>query len=166
MWIRTASERDLPAVQTLLRETWHATYDSIYGVERVNAITGDWHSMENLKARLTKPHSEFVLCEDENGVIGMAFASQNGPEFVMLHQLYVHPDAQGKGAGSELLDEIVEAFPEAKALRLEVEAANSPAVAFYKSKGFAEVSSTQNCGADQSSIPALVLEMPLLWQTR
>lgn len=161
MWIRTASERDLPAVQKLLRETWHATYDAIYGIERVNEITSDWHSLESLKARLTKPHSEFILCESGNRIVGMAFASQTEPEFVMLHQLYVHPSAQGQGAGSQLLDEIIEAFPEAKSLRLEVEAGNTAAVSFYKSKGFAEFSGTQNCGEDQSGIPALVLAKTL-----
>jgi ribosomal protein S18 acetylase RimI-like enzyme len=161
MWIRTASERDLPAVQKLLRETWHATYHAIYGVERVNEITGDWHSMESLKARLTKPHSEFTLCEGENGIVGMAFASQSQPDFVMLHQLYVLPTTQGKGAGSQLLDEIVQAFPEAKSLRLEVEAENAAATSFYKSKGFAEFSKTLDCGKDQSGIPALVLEKAL-----
>jgi ribosomal protein S18 acetylase RimI-like enzyme len=157
MWIRTASERDLGAVQKLLRDTWHATYDAIYGVERVNEITSDWHSMESLRARLTKPHSEFILCEGESGIIGMAFASQSAPDFVMLHQLYVRPSAQGQGAGSLMLDEIIEAFPEAKSLRLEVEAANRQAVAFYRSKGFAEFSNTQHCGEDRSGIPALIL---------
>jgi ribosomal protein S18 acetylase RimI-like enzyme len=161
MWIRTASERDLPAIQILLRETWHATYDAVYGVERVNEITSDWHSMKNLESRLTKPHSEFIVCEGEKAIIGIAFASQSEPDFVMLHQLYVHPKAQGQGVGSQLLDEIIEAFPEAKSLRLEVEAANTPAVAFYKSKGFTEFSDTPNCGEGQSGIKALVLEKTL-----
>lgn len=162
MWVRTASERDLPAIKKLLAETWHATYDAIYGVERVNEITREWHSMDSLERRLTKPHSEFILCEGEDGIIGMAFASQAEPDFVMLHQLYVHPNVQGQGAGSQLLDEIIEAFPEAKSLRLEVEAVNKVALAFYKAKGFAEVSKTQNCGKEGSGIPALVLEMPIL----
>jgi ribosomal protein S18 acetylase RimI-like enzyme len=161
MWIRTASERDLPAVQKLLRETWHATYDAIYGVARVNEITSDWHSIDSLKRRLTKPHSEFIVCDGETGIIGMAFASQTEPGFVKLHQLYVHPSAQGQGAGSQMLNEIVEAFPEARTLRLEVEAANRQALGFYRSKGFSELSSTQNCGEDQSGIPALILEKAL-----
>ena len=45
MFVRSASERDLAAVRALLVETWHATYDPIYGAERVTAITDDWHSM-------------------------------------------------------------------------------------------------------------------------
>ncbi|MEO0910824.1 MAG: GNAT family N-acetyltransferase, partial [Pseudomonadota bacterium] len=47
-FIRTASESDLPRVQEILIETWHATYDEIYGVEKVNEITGKWHSLERL----------------------------------------------------------------------------------------------------------------------
>ena len=42
MWVRTASKRDLPAISRLLGETWHATYDAIYGAERVGEITGEW----------------------------------------------------------------------------------------------------------------------------
>ena len=39
MFVRSAGERDLAAVRELLVETWHATYDPIYGAERVTAIT-------------------------------------------------------------------------------------------------------------------------------
>ena len=158
MWVRTASERDLPVVQKLLRETWHATYDAIYGVERVNEITADWHSIANLKANLSKPHSEFIVADGEGSIAGMAFASQSDPNFVMLHQLYVHPVVQGKGIGSMLLKEIIDAFPEGKTLRLEVEPANASAVNFYLRKGFAPLGQTENCGGGHSGIPALVLQ--------
>ncbi len=39
-FVRTASERDLEKVRALLVETWHATYDTFYGVEKVNELTG------------------------------------------------------------------------------------------------------------------------------
>ena len=51
MFVRTASERDLETIKALLVETWHATYDAIYGVERVNEITTEWHSVAALKAK-------------------------------------------------------------------------------------------------------------------
>jgi hypothetical protein len=31
VFIRTAGERDLDEIRTLLVETWHDTYDGIYG---------------------------------------------------------------------------------------------------------------------------------------
>ena len=161
IYIRTASERDLPAVQNLLGDCWHATYDAIYGVERVSAITADWHSIASLKARLAKPYSEFIVAEGPGGLAGMAFASQSDPAFVMLHQLYVLPQAQGRGLGKEMLGEIEAAFPDAKAIRLEVEAANTRAVWFYEREGFQSLSRTENCGEDESGIAALILEKHL-----
>jgi ribosomal protein S18 acetylase RimI-like enzyme len=160
-FIRTASERDLAAVQKLLGICWHATYDGIYGVERVNAITADWHSMASLKARLAKPYSEFIVAESSDGLAGMAYASQTDPAFAMLHQLYIVPAAQGRGLGGEMLAEIEAAFPDAKAMRLEVEAANEKAVRFYARNGFETVSRTENCGREESGIAALILEKQL-----
>ena len=164
MFIRTAGPRDLDAIRALLVETWHDTYDAIYGRERVAAITDDWHSMAALRARLEKPHSEFVVADDGEAIAGMAFASTvDEGKTVMLHQLYVRPGQQGRGVGGLLLDEIESAFPEAETLRLEVEEANAKAVAFYIAQGFAQAGRTANCGKEQSGIPALIYERPIVW---
>jgi ribosomal protein S18 acetylase RimI-like enzyme len=159
VFVRTASERDLAAVRALLVETWHATYDAIYGVERVTEITNDWHSIASLKARIGRPNSEFLVADDGKTIGGMAYAAATtDPKLVMLHQLYVHPSFQGEGIGKMLLDEIEDSFPDARMLRLEVEAANTSALAFYRANGFVQAGETANCGSDQSGIPALVLE--------
>jgi ribosomal protein S18 acetylase RimI-like enzyme len=157
-FIRTASERDLLAVQKLLGICWHATYDGIYGVERVNAITADWHSTASLKAMLAKPYSEFIVADGGAGIAGMAFASQSDPAFAMLHQLYILPEAQGRGLGGKMLAEIEAAFPDARAMRLEVEAANEKAVRFYERQGFVAIIRTENCGKEESGIAALVMQ--------
>ncbi|MER9653000.1 GNAT family N-acetyltransferase [Mesorhizobium sp. M0152] len=137
MFVRTAGERDLAAIRALLVETWHATYDAIYGAERVTAITDEWHSIASLKVRLTRPNSEFLVADDGKRIGGLAFAeSIDGGKLVVLKQLYVLPDLQGRGIGGMLLDEIIESFPEARAVRLEVEERNTRAVAFYEANGF------------------------------
>lgn len=162
MFVRTASERDLDAVRDLLVETWHATYDGIYGVARVIEITDDWHSIAALRARLTMPRSEFVLADDGEMIGGMAFASASDDDkTVMLHQLYVRPGQQGRGIGRLLLDEIIASFPEARTLKLEVEEANAGAIAFYKANGFENAGHTANCGRQDSGIPALIYERQL-----
>ena len=51
-FVRTASERDLAKVSALLGETWHATYDALYGADKVSEITARWHSVPALKARI------------------------------------------------------------------------------------------------------------------
>ncbi|MBN9221615.1 MAG: GNAT family N-acetyltransferase [Mesorhizobium sp.] len=137
MFVRTAGDRDLAAIRALLVETWHATYDAIYGAERVTAITDEWHSIASLKARLTKPNSEFLVADDGKRIGGVAFAeSVDDGRTIALKQLYVLPDLQGRGIGGMLLDEVIESFPEARGIRLEVEAQNTRAVAFYEANGF------------------------------
>jgi ribosomal protein S18 acetylase RimI-like enzyme len=164
MYVRTASDRDIDAIRELLVETWHATYDAIYGRERVSEITDDWHSLEALKARLTAPGSEFLVADDGKRIAGMAFATTtDGGKTVMLHQLYVRPDRQGQGIGTMLLDEIESCFPDTERLRLEVEEANKGAVDYYLRQGFARVGSTPDCGREGSGIPAAIYERPIVW---
>ncbi len=158
IFIRTAMANDLPAVQTLLRQAWHAAYDRIYGAEKIAAVTADWHSLNNLAANLNKPWSEFLLADTGDGLAGMAYASQSSEDFVVLHKLYVDPANTGRGIGAQLLAECFEAFPEAKAFRLEVDEQNPDAKRFYERHGFREVARTANCGKEGSGMPAIVME--------
>jgi ribosomal protein S18 acetylase RimI-like enzyme len=163
MFVRAAAAPDLPAIRALLVETWHATYDGIYGSEKVTAITDDWHSIAALQARLDRLDAEFVVADDGVEIAGMAFASAaDGGKSVQLSQLYVRPGRQGQGIGGLLLDEIVDSYPDAETVRLEVDPANPRAVAFYRAQGFVEVGRTENCGKDQSGLPALVMERALV----
>ncbi|MEO3999150.1 GNAT family N-acetyltransferase [Mesorhizobium sp. CAU 1732] len=164
MFVRTAGSGDLEAIRSLLVETWHDTYDAIYGPARVTEITDEWHSIAALTARLDKPHSEFLVADDGEAISGMAFAAAiDDGKTVMLRQLYVRPAFQGRGVGGMLLDEVESCFPDANTVRLEVEEANEKAIAFYLAQGFAHTGSTANCGSGQSGIPALIYERPIVW---
>ena len=159
-FVRTASERDLGKVRALLVETWHATYDSFYGVEKVNELTAKWHSLDALRARLQRKNAEFVVADNGREIAGMGFAamSETLEKTVVLHQLYVLPKYQRHGIGRDMFAELETCFPDAERMRLEVEPQNLHALAFYRAHGFAEVGRTSNCGDDQSGIPALILE--------
>ena len=94
----------------------------------------------------------------------MAYASAaDEGKTIMLHQLYVRPDCQGCGIGGMLMEEIEDSFHDADKMRLEVEEANDQAVRFYRAQGFVQVGRTANCGKDQSGIPAVIYEKPLVW---
>ena len=162
-FVRTAGKNDLEAVSELLAETWHATYDGIYGEDRVAEITGSWHSPSALAPRVSRPQSEFIVADDGERLGGMAFAasSDRDRKLVMLHQLYVRPDCQGRGIGRTLLREIEDAFPDAERLRVEVEAANGPAVRFWRANGFEPAGWTQNCGGADPGVPADIYEKRL-----
>ena len=99
-------------MRALLVETWHATYDAIYGADRVTEITDDWHSIASLKARLVRPNSEFLVADDGKRIGGMAYAAATkDPSIVMLHQLYVQPGLQRTGLGACCCARSRTAFP-------------------------------------------------------
>jgi len=163
-FVRSASERDLEKVQTLLVETWRATYVPFYGAEKVEALIAEWHSLEALKKRLNLPKSEFLVADDGKVLAGVAYASmaEKPAKTATLHQLYVHPDFQRQGIGGDLFAEIETCFPDADTMRLEVEPKNAPAIAFYERHGFAKVGEVSNCGGGQSGIPAVLMQKPLV----
>ncbi len=158
MWVRTAAKKDLVIIQGLLAETWHATYDNIYGRDRVSEITRGWHSLDALEKQLNAPKSEFLVADDGKTIAGMAYGRQISDNEVKLAQLYVSPDFQGRGVGALLLDEIEESFFEVPIVRLEVEEKNTGAVAFYSKHGFAQTGTTDNCGKHDSGIAAIVMQ--------
>lgn len=161
-FVRTAARSDLEAIRALLAETWHHTYDGIYGAERVTEITDDWHAMPRLEARLHQPNSEFLVADSGEDLDGVAFAASiDDGKTVMLRQLYVKPSHQGRGIGGALLSEVEASFPQAHRVRLEVEEANQPALRFYEARGFSRAGQTGNCGGDTQDIPALIYEKAL-----
>jgi ribosomal protein S18 acetylase RimI-like enzyme len=161
-FVRSAAAADMPAVSELLRETWHATYDALYGVERVSQITDEWHSVEALMSRLSRPGSEFIVADDGERIGGMCFAALSGKTVVVLHQLYVRPHLQRRGIGRDLFAEMETCFDGARTMRLEVEERNGAALAFYRRHGFEECGRSEDCGQAGFKIPSLVMEKSLI----
>ena len=161
-FVRTAAQADLAAVSKLLGETWHATYDPIYGAARVSEITAEWHSVAALKARLATPQAEFVVADDGKTLAGMGFAALDpkAPKTAVLHQLYVHPDHQGQGIGRDLFAELETCFPDAERMRVEVAAENARAIHFYTRLGFAQIGELDTC-AGRAGMATVILEKRL-----
>ncbi|WP_275790726.1 GNAT family N-acetyltransferase [Pararhizobium gei] len=162
-FVRTASERDLAKVSALLGETWHATYDVLYGVDKVTELTEKWHSLPALKARLARKNAEFVVADSGKDIGGMGYAamSETRTKTAVLHQLYVLPKFQRQGIGREMFAELETCFPDAEIMQLEVEPQNRQAIDFYQAHGFVKTGETASCGDAQSGIPAIVMEKPL-----
>jgi len=167
-FVRSASGNDLAKVSALLGRSWHATYNALYGADKVAEITGAWHTVAKLKAQLTRPDSEFVVADDGKVLGGMAYAAMDRDEkdVAILHQLYVDPDHVGHGIGRDLFAEVETCFPNAKRMRLEVDPNNARAVAFYEGLGFAEIGWTKTLGLEKSGpanfdISAKILEKTL-----
>jgi len=162
-FVRTASERDLDKVRTLLVESFHAAYDASHGVAKVNELIARLFSPAALKARLTKKNAEFLVADDGRDIGGMGYAAMSDEmtKTVMLHLLYVKTDLQRQGIGRDIFAELETCFPDAEIMRLEVEVQNHEAIHFYERLGFVEAGRKENTGLDQSGIPTLVFEKAL-----
>lgn len=134
--IRDAEAADLSAVRALLVDTWHATYDGIYGWRRVAEISNAWHSLENLNAQLGRESGVFLVALTGGKIIATSSARIEQDRAAMLTRLYVLPAWQGIGVGRTLLQVTLACFPQAPVARLEVESQNEPAIAFYERMGF------------------------------
>lgn len=134
--IRDATPADLPAVRSLLVETWHATYDGLYGWRRVAELTNAWHSPEALAAQLGRDGGAFLVALLGEKIVATASARREPDGTAFLTRLYVLPVRQGQGIGRTLLQVALACFPEAPVVRLEVESRNEAAIAFYERMGF------------------------------
>jgi len=156
MWIRTFGSKDIDAISALLGKTWHATYDEIYGVERVNEITAEWHNPSALAMQVRMINCECLVADNGEKIVGMAYGREDDPGTVKLQQLYVLPEFHGQGVGKLLLKEIEDSFFDAKQFVLEVEEKNNHAIGFYEKHDYVKSGTVDNCGREDSGIPALV----------
>ena len=136
--IRPARRDELAAIRAVLVETWHDTYDAIYGVARVSEITDDWHSLDNLARGLNRKDHAFLVADVDGAIEGTALATFGGDSLIVLNRLYVRPGRQRNGLGTALLDACIAYFPQSRLIRLEVEIGNEKGRAFYARRGFTE----------------------------
>ncbi len=155
-WIATrpATTSDLERVRAVLVETWHATYDAIYGVEKVTAFTDDWHAIANLEKQMALGPAALMVGTWEGRIVATASATRTNAESVALQRLYVRPAYQGLGIGQRLLAATLAHFPECKIVSLAVEPRNTKAIDFYKARGFRKSGEVMDCAVAGSGIIA------------
>ena len=146
--IRPATPDDLSGVRALLVETWHDTYDALIGAVRVTEITNSWHSVENLARQLDIADTSFLVAEEDEAIIGHAFANARTPPVLVIARLYVRPDRQRRGIGASLIASAMARHRGTEVMRLEVEAENGKGLSFYRREGFQEVGRSVTEGID------------------
>ena len=134
--IRPATLDDIGQVRNLLVATWHDTYDSLLGVERVTETTNQWHALDVLAAQAARPNTSFLVASRNGESVGHAFALEQDGDVLLLSRLYVLPNRQRQGIGEGLLRAAVRRHPGTKRVQLVVEARNTKALAFYGRRGF------------------------------
>lgn len=132
--IEKATAGDVPLILRFIREL--AEYEKL-----VDGVTA---TEESLRESLfdPSPAAEVLLAYEDEEPVGFAIYFFNYSSFVdrqglYLEDLYVRPEARGKGAGRQLLSHLARVALERGCCRLEwaVLDWNEPAIGFYKRLG-------------------------------
>lgn len=140
--ISKAGVEEVSEIKKLLYKTWISVYSGLYSKESIDKITADWHSIELLRKQILDPNRLFLVAKDGNKIVGMSnTASVSDKENeINIQRLHIDPDYQRQGIGTILINKVIEAFPKANKIDLEVEKQNKQAISFYKKSGFKIVS--------------------------
>ena len=164
--VRRCRPRDIASLSRLLKVCWHASYDRMLG-ERAVEAGRHLHSKFNLGLwiawSLVSRDSTVLVATRDGMPVGHAMAQRDGAE-IILYSLYVHPEWQGKGIGSALLDAVIAGHPRAQAIRLEVLKDNAAAIAWYRARGFESYGETGNA-TGTAGIASVYMDKKLVART-
>ncbi|WP_374166188.1 N-acetyltransferase family protein [Arcticibacter sp. MXS-1] len=137
MTIRPAYKEDISVIRKLAQETWWPTYQSILSGEQISLMLEKMYSEEALTEQMGQGQ-QFALAESDGSALAFcSFSGTTGESIVKIHKLYVHPRAQGLGAGKQMINYMEERSRALGASLLELNVnRHNPALAFYKRIGF------------------------------
>ena len=135
MHIRSADADDFAAIKAVARETWHDTYDELDDA-LIDRTVDDWYTDDSMP--LEAPGTVVLVVENDAGeIVGFTHAVAQG-ETADILRMYVAPDAQGEGIGTELHERLVDRLEayDADRLRSFDFAFNDVSRRFYEGLGF------------------------------
>jgi len=155
--VRSATEADARAIAEIRVATWRATYAGIVPQSVLDRMDVD-RTVQGICGILASDSRVLVVETPESGVVGYTFlAAARDADAVGLGEIeaiYVHPEAQGRGLGRQLLaassrDLAARGFD---TLVLWVLTDNAPACGFYEHAGFAPDGTARTLEFDGESI--------------
>ena len=136
--IRAADGNDLLAVLDVGHRTWPVTYGPIAGEDYVRMGLAKWWTKDATIPAIRA--GRVTVAELDGTVVGIASVGAH-EKHLILWKLYVLPECQGQGIGSALVTSVVASatgvYPE---IRISYLVGNTLAEAFYRGKGFVEIS--------------------------
>ena len=104
---------------------------------------------------------DFYVSEINGEIMGYVLGLIKENKYGWIKAIAVHPDSQGKGLGTELMDFVTNRLKEsgAKTIGLHARTNNEKGVSFYKNRGFRAVKTVEKYYSDGDS--ALLMEKSL-----
>ncbi|MCM3038731.1 GNAT family N-acetyltransferase [Paenibacillus motobuensis] len=132
MIIREASKTDYPQLRQIYLESRRKSFHWA-NADEMTLNDFDRDTIE-----------EYILLAEENSQI-LGFASLYLPD-CFIHNLFVHPDFNGKGVGTQLVKNAIEKM--GKPVRLKCVSENHKALMFYEKNGWKKVVEEGNPGEE------------------
>lgn len=137
--IREMTQSDIEAVQKVAEVSWEDTYKDIIPIEIQKRFLASAYSHEMMEKRLET--SFLYVVEIKGEIKGFANFSRVKTEGgVELGAIYLLPEKQGKGLGTQLLEKGIQSIDGIEKIYINVEEENLTGKAFYSNKGFQVVS--------------------------
>jgi GNAT superfamily N-acetyltransferase len=130
--VRDAATGDASAVGELAAAAWRDTYAGLLRDATIEAFVARAYSLESLERRIAR-HT-FLMAEDGGRIVAFADVVPEA-DHLTLAAIYAHPEWRGRGAGTALLDEVRERFPEPP-IAADVLVGNRKGEGFYARRGF------------------------------
>jgi ribosomal protein S18 acetylase RimI-like enzyme len=136
--VRPRRADDSRRVRLVARKAWRDAYARIAPAGFIREILRVAYGRERLLWNLTQSHRDAFVATVDGVVVGYADVLDRGGERVELARIYVLPEEQGRGVGTELLRAVTAAARRRGATRLEVgvDAQNRRALRWYEAQGF------------------------------
>jgi len=135
--VEEAKPEDAAGIAHVRNVTWQATYTSVpkeeivaKDFEREEQVSRWRKAIEN-----TEGPRRLWVAKEQGEVVGYS-QGRKGEHFNEILGLYVLPDHEGKGLGSELLSRVIEWLGDEKAITLEAAEYADRAIGLYKKFGF------------------------------
>jgi L-amino acid N-acyltransferase YncA len=145
--IRPSRDQDLPAITAIYG------HHVLHGTGTFETDPPSETDMAARRADVLAKGLPYLVAEDEGRVLGYAYCQWFKPRpayrFSAEDSIYLHPDAQGKGLGKELLAELERQAESAgirKLIAVIGDSANQGSVGVHRTLGFKPVGVIQSCG--------------------
>jgi GNAT superfamily N-acetyltransferase len=103
--IAPAQESDLPGIAELAEIIWQANYRGIISEPQIRFMLDWMYALETLRDEVRSRGVRFERLLVRGSLAGFAaYGPTEETGVFKLHKLYVHPNLQGKGLGSRLLE--------------------------------------------------------------
>ncbi|HAM71027.1 MAG TPA: N-acetyltransferase [Verrucomicrobiales bacterium] len=137
--VQEAAPEDIPTLRGLAEKTWWSHYPGILSHDQIVYMLRRMYDPARLREEMETGLSTYFLARLGTLPVGFAAVGPTPlPEEFKLHKLYVHPGAQRRGIGRQLLH-VVESMARAEGARrliLCVNRGNAGALAAYARYGF------------------------------